>query len=79
MQPAGGSNTQTSEVTKMADTLTLAELDQHEVSLLEPRETLAFLNFANVSATNLALAINAATFQSQANAVAGQAIFVIQG
>jgi hypothetical protein len=63
----------------MADTLTLAELDQHEVSLLEPRETLAFVNFANVSATNLALAINAATFQSQANAFAGQAIFVIQG
>jgi hypothetical protein len=63
----------------MSDTLTLAELDQHEVSLLEPRETLALVNFANVSATNLALAINAATFQSQANAVAGQAIFVIQG
>jgi hypothetical protein len=63
----------------MADTLTLAELDQHEVSLLEPRETLAFVNFANVSATNLALAINAATVQSQANAWAGQAIYVMQG
>lgn len=63
----------------MSDTLTLAELEQHEVSLLEPRETLAFANFANVTATNLALAINAATFQSQANAWAGQAIFVVQG
>ena len=63
----------------MADTLTLAELDQHEVSVLEPRETLAFVNFANVSATNLALAINAATFQSQASAWAGQSIYVMQG
>jgi hypothetical protein len=68
----------TLEVTNMADTLTLAELDQHEVSLLEPRETLAFANFANVTATNLALAINAATFQSNANAWAGQAIYVWQ-
>jgi hypothetical protein len=79
MQPAGGSNTPTLEVTDMADTLTMAELDQHEVSLLEPRETLAFLNFANVSATNLALALNAATIQSQANAWAGQAVIVVQG
>jgi len=32
-----------------------------------------------VTATNLALAVNAATIHSQANAFAGQAIFVIQG
>jgi hypothetical protein len=63
----------------MTSTLTLAELESHEVEILEPRETLAFFNFANVNATNLALALNAATFKSSATAVAGQAIFVIQG
>jgi hypothetical protein len=63
----------------MSSTLTLEELELHEVELLEPRETLAFVNFANVSATNLALALNAATIKSSATAVAGQAIFVAQG
>ena len=63
----------------MVATLTLAELDQQEVSLLEPRETLAWANWANVTATNMALAVNAATFQSQANAWAGQMIYVTQG
>jgi len=63
----------------MESALTLEELAGHEVSILEPRETLAFFNWANVSATNLALALNAGTFNSQANALAGQAIFVLQG
>jgi hypothetical protein len=63
----------------MESTLTLAELESHEVEILEPRETLAFANFANVTATNLAVAVNAATFKSSASAWAGQAIFVVQG
>lgn len=63
----------------MVETLTLAELEQHDVSLLGPRETLAWANWANVTATNMALAVNAATFYSQANAWAGQTIYVTQG
>ncbi|HEX6569119.1 MAG TPA: hypothetical protein VF015_08135 [Acidimicrobiales bacterium] len=63
----------------MSRTLTLAELEHSEVSVLEPRETLAFVNFANITATNLALALNAATVNSSANAWAGQAIWVAQG
>ena len=63
----------------MSDTLTLAELDRHEVSLLEPRETLAWANFANVTAQNMALALNTSTILSSANAWAGQSIYVVQG
>ncbi|HET6775881.1 MAG TPA: hypothetical protein VFH36_21395 [Acidimicrobiales bacterium] len=63
----------------MTRTLTLEELDRHEVSVLEPRETLGWANWANVSATNLALAVNASTFKSSANAWAAQAVFVVQG
>jgi hypothetical protein len=62
----------------MSSTLTLEELDRHEIEVLEPRETLALFNFANVTAQNLALALNAATVNSAATAVAGQAIFVVQ-
>lgn len=62
----------------MTRTLTMEELDRHEVSILEPRETLAFTNWANLTATNLALAINAGTFKSSAAALAGQTIFVVQ-
>jgi hypothetical protein len=57
----------------------LEELDRHEVSVLEPRETLGWANWANVSATNLAMALNASTFNSSANAWAAQAVFVVQG
>lgn len=62
----------------MLRTLTLEELESSEASVLEPRETLAFANWANISATNLALALNASTFSSSATALAGQAIFVKQ-
>ena len=62
----------------MSSTLTLEELELHEVEILEPRETLAFVNFSNVAATNLALALNAATVNSSASAWAGQAIYVAQ-
>lgn len=60
----------------MERTLTLAELEHHEVSLLEPRETLGWANWANVYATNLALAVNAGAYQSTANAWATQTIYV---
>jgi hypothetical protein len=63
----------------MSSTLTLEELEGHEVQMLEPRETLGVFNLANVSATNLALAFNAASFKSTANAWAGQAVIVLQG
>lgn len=63
----------------MSRTLTLEELDRNEVSMIEPRETLAYANWASISATNLALALNASTFQSSANAWAAQAVFVVQG
>lgn len=62
----------------MERTLTLAELEHHEVSVLEPRETLNWANWANVYATNLALAVNAGTYQSNASAWANQAIYVTQ-
>jgi hypothetical protein len=62
----------------MSSTLTLEELECHEIQILEPRETLGAFNFANVVATNLALAVNAGTFGSAATAVAGQAIIITQ-
>lgn len=62
----------------MTRTLTLEELDRTEVSVLEPRETLAWANWANITATNLALALNASTFKSSADAWATQSIWVTQ-
>ena len=49
--------------------------------LLPSREALSFwgMNVANVSATNVALAQNAATYWSSAYAAAGQSITVYQG
>ncbi len=62
----------------MSHALAISELAYEEIELLPSRETLALFNVANVTATNLALAINAGTFGSSANALAGQAIFVVQ-
>jgi hypothetical protein len=62
----------------MTHALAISELAGEEIEALPSRETLALFNLANVTATNLALAINTATFASSANAVAGQAIFVVQ-
>jgi hypothetical protein len=61
----------------MRKELTITELDSQHVELLPARETLSF-NWANVYASNSALALNAATFFSQANALAGQTIVVTQ-
>lgn len=62
----------------MTYALAMSDLVSEEIELLPSRETLAFINVANVTATNLALALNAASFGSSANALAGQAIFVVQ-
>ncbi len=63
----------------MTYALAMSDLVSEEIELLPSRETLALVNVANVTATNLALAINAGSFGSSANAFAGQAIFVLQG
>jgi hypothetical protein len=58
--------------------VTREELVSEEVELLPSRETLGFFNFANVSATNLALATNTYTWGSLAGASANQAVFLVQ-
>lgn len=63
----------------MSHALAISDLEYEEIELLPSRETLALFNLANVTATNLALAINAGTVGSSATALAGQAIFVVQG
>lgn len=60
----------------MSRTLTLADLERHEISIVEPRETLNYFNWANITATNVALAVNTATLNSSASAWAGQTIYV---
>lgn len=62
----------------MSHALAISDLEYEEIELLPSRETLALFNLANVTATNLALAINAGTVGSSATALAGQAIFVVQ-
>ena len=59
--------------------LTLSELAIQQAELLPERETLYFdFNWANVYATNAALAVNAATILSAANANAWQSVYVDQ-
>lgn len=60
--------------------ITFAELDTEMVTMLPSKETLFFnFNWANISATNSSLALNAATMLSQANSAAVQTIAVSQG
>ena len=62
-------------------TLTIAELEAQPVEMLPAKETLFFhysTNWAAVYATNSSLAVNAATFWSQANSAALQSVTVIQ-
>ena len=58
--------------------LSFEELRGEEVELLPSRETLGVFNWANVSATNLAIAQNTATLLSAAVANAGQSVTVVQ-
>ncbi|HEX6054270.1 MAG TPA: hypothetical protein VFY98_00505 [Intrasporangium sp.] len=62
------------------ENLTFAELDTELVSLLPSKETLFFNhNWSNIHAFNAAVATNAFTAFSSANATAVQAIVVTQG
>lgn len=58
--------------------LSFEELRSEEIELLPSRETLAFFNWANVSATNLAISQNTYTLLSLAHASANQAVIVSQ-
>ena len=58
--------------------LSFEELRSEQVELLPSRETLGVFNWANVSATNLAIAQNTLTAFSAAVANAGQAVTVVQ-
>ena len=58
--------------------LSFEELRNEQVELLPSRETLGVFNWANVSATNLAIAQNTATLLSSATALAGQTVIVAQ-
>ena len=59
-------------------TISVSELEATTVELLPSRETLAFINVANVTAVNLAIAVNAASFGSAAYASANQLVWVQQ-
>lgn len=58
--------------------ITHEELLSEEVELLPARETLAWFNWANVSATNVALATSTGGWHSGAWASANQAVMVYQ-
>ena len=45
----------------MNEIMSMCELEATTVELLPSRETLAFLNIANVTAVNMAIAVNAAS------------------
>ncbi len=64
---------------RWTNALALSELATEEIELLPSRETLALFNLANVTASNLALAINSGLFGSSANAWAEQTVVVLQG
>jgi hypothetical protein len=59
-------------------TISVTELEATTVELLPSRETLALINLANVTAVNLAIAVNAATIGSAAFASANQSVRVRQ-
>jgi hypothetical protein len=63
------------------ETLTRSELEGVTAELLPSREALSWItvNIANVTAVNMALAVNAGTYGSVADAVALQEIYVFQG
>ena len=58
--------------------LSTAELHGQHAAILPEREALALLNIANITGVNLSIAVNAASFGSMANALAGQGIGVGQ-
>jgi hypothetical protein len=58
--------------------LTIAELEMQGAELLPEREALGVFNWAGVSATNVAVALNAGSLFSAASATALQGISVTQ-
>lgn len=62
--------------------LSTADLDAEAATALPPRETMscqfACVNVANVVGVNLAISVNAATINSQANALAMQYLASVQ-
>jgi hypothetical protein len=62
----------------MKRTLKIAELADEQVQLLPEREALGGFNWANVYASNTAVALNAASHWSVAKAAAFQSIYVNQ-
>jgi hypothetical protein len=63
----------------MREIVSMRELEATSVELLPNRETLALVNFANVTAVNLAVAVNAASIGSASVAHANQLVVVSQG
>jgi hypothetical protein len=58
--------------------LTFDDLQSESVELLPSRETLSYSNWADISATNVALASNAGSLLAWAAASANQAVLVSQ-
>ncbi len=62
----------------MNEKLTAVELDLEEIQVLPEREALGSFNWANVYASNTAVALNAASHFSVAKAAAIQTIVIKQ-
>jgi hypothetical protein len=62
----------------MTEKLTAVELDLEEIQVLPEREALGSVNWANIYASNTAVALNAASYWSVAKAAAVQTIVVKQ-
>ncbi|MFI6827516.1 hypothetical protein ACIBG5_10485 [Kribbella sp. NPDC050241] len=62
----------------MNEKLTAVELDLEEIQVLPEREALGGFNYANIYASNTAVALNAASYWSVAKAAAIQTIVVNQ-
>jgi hypothetical protein len=62
----------------MNEKLTRVDLDLEEVQVLPEREALGGYNWANIYASNTAVALNAASYWSVAKAAAFQSIYVNQ-
>ena len=63
----------------MSVELTLEELGAERAELLPAREPLGGINWANIVASNTAVALNAGSHASFASAFAAQKIVVFQG
>jgi hypothetical protein len=76
-----GSKSATEEVNTMRTEITITELEAETLELLPARETLTFgnANWAHVAASNSSMALNAASYFSNAQSAAVQTIHVYQG